>query len=253
MQTKSYRLDRFMSKQLGINRRDIKLMLAQGRIIINAKVVRDVAIKVEEFDRVEFDGKPLQDKQPVYIMMNKPLGVVSATKDQQHKTVVDLLSEDLKQINGGCHDLHIVGRLDLNTSGLLLLTNDGRWSRQLMNPEKKVKKIYRVTLKNDLTEEYVSAFAKGMYFSFEKIITQPAQLTILSKKIAQVVLTEGKYHQIKRMFGRFRNPVLALHRCKVGELILDEALLPGESRALTTEEVTGIFNHTEHAFKNDSR
>lgn len=242
MQTKSYRIDRFISKHLGINRRDIKLMLAQGRIVINNAVVREVSTIVEEFDHVVLDGELLKNKQPVYIMMNKPVGIVSATKDELHKTVIDLLSEKLTYSDNIKQELHIVGRLDLNTSGLLLLTNDSRWSRKLMAPEEKVNKVYQVTLQNDLTEDYISAFAEGMYFSFEGITTQPAQLTILSKKVAEVTLMEGKYHQVKRMFGRFRNPVLALHRSSVGNLILDANLLEGESRELTSEEVSEIFN-----------
>lgn len=238
MQTKSFRIDRYISKQLNINRRDIKLMLAQGRIVINSETVREVNTIVEEFDHVVCDGKTLQNKQPLYIMLNKPIGVVSATKDDQHQTVMSLLqgySED--ELNS----LHIVGRLDLNTSGLLLLTNDSYWSRKLMSPEANVSKTYRVELENDLTEDYVSAFAECMYFSFEDITTQPAKLTILENKIAEVVLTEGKYHQIKRMFGRFRNPVLALHRSSIGNLTLDEKLLLGHSRKLTSAEVSEIF------------
>ena len=176
------------------------------------------------------------------LCLNKPIGVVSATKDDMHKTVMELLPKELTQKEGITLDLHIVGRLDLNTSGLLLLTNDSRWSKSLMAPEAKVSKVYQVTLENDLTEDYVSAFAEGMYFSFEDITTQPAQLTIVSNKVAEVVLKEGKYHQIKRMFGRFRNPVLALHRSSVGGLSLDKELLPGQSRLLTEAEVVSIFN-----------
>ncbi len=242
MQTKSFRIDRYISKKYNINRRDIKLMLAQGRIVINGDVVREICTIVEEFDRVEMDGELLQNKQAIYIMMNKPLGVVSATKDDLHKTVIDLLPEELASLNGIKYDLHIVGRLDLNTSGLLLLTNDSRWSRKLMAPEAKVEKVYQVTLEKDLTEEYISAFAEGMYFSFEDITTQPARLRILATKVAEVILLEGKYHQIKRMFGRFRNPVLALHRCSVGALNLDEKLSAGQSRLLTGLEVESIFD-----------
>jgi len=242
MQTKSFRIDRYISKKLGINRRDTKLMLAQGRVVINDKVIREISTIVEEFDHVVLDGEVLQNKQAVYIMLNKPIGVVSATKDELHKTVMDLLPKELTQKEGITLDLHIVGRLDLNTSGLLLLTNDSRWSKSLMAPEAKVSKVYQVTLENDLTEDYVSAFAEGMYFSFEDITTQPAQLTIVSNKVAEVVLKEGKYHQIKRMFGRFRNPVLALHRSSVGGLSLDKELLPGQSRLLSEAEVVSIFN-----------
>jgi len=236
METKSFRIDRYISKKLSVNRRDIKLMLAQGRIIINGIIIRDVTTIVEEFDYVLFDGEVLQNKQALYIMMNKPIGVVSATKDALHKTVIDLQPTDLHLA-----DLHIVGRLDLNTSGLLLLTNDSRWSRRLMAPEEKVSKVYQVGLENTLTEEYISAFAEGMYFSFEDITTQPARLTILSDKVAEVILQEGKYHQIKRMFGRFRNPVLTLHRSAIGNLILDTDLRAGESRSLTSAEVSSIF------------
>lgn len=240
MQTKSFRIDRYISKQCSINRRDIKLMLAQGRIVINGRVIREITTIVEEFDHVVLDGKVLQDKTAVYIMLNKPIGVVSATKDELHKTVIDLLPDTMTGSGVKAEDLHIVGRLDLNTSGLLLLTNDSRWSRRLMSPQEKVEKVYQVTLQNELTEEYISAFAEGMYFEFENITTQPAQLTILSPHLAEVVLTEGKYHQIKRMFGRFRNPVLALHRSKVGKLSLDNDMSEGQCRLLTSEEVSGM-------------
>ncbi|MBL4798622.1 MAG: pseudouridine synthase [Oleispira sp.] len=238
MQTKSFRIDRYISKQLNINRRDIKLMLAQGRIIINGETIREVSTIVEEFDHVICDGEVLQAKQPLYIMLNKPLGVVSATKDELHKTVIDLLDG---YSAAELASLHIVGRLDLNTSGLLLLTNDSYWSRKLMAPEEKVNKVYQVTLENDLDEDYISAFAEGMYFSFEGITTQPARLSIISNKVAEVVLMEGKYHQIKRMFGRFRNPVLALHRSSIGNLQLVESLRQGQSRKLTSVEVSSIF------------
>jgi 16S rRNA pseudouridine516 synthase len=217
-------------------------MLAQGRVVINDTVIREITTIVEEFDHVVLDGEVLQNKQAVYIMLNKPIGVVSATKDDLHKTVMELLPKELTQKEGITLDLHIVGRLDLNTSGLLLLTNDSRWSKSLMAPEAKVSKVYQVTLEHDLTEDYISAFAEGMYFSFEDITTQPAQLTIVSNKVAEVVLKEGKYHQIKRMFGRFRNPVIALHRSSVGGLSLDDDLLPGQSRLLTPEEVESIFD-----------
>jgi 16S rRNA pseudouridine516 synthase len=247
MQTKSFRIDRYLSKKLTINRRDVKWMLAQGRIVINGDVVREIMTIVEEFDHVVLDGELLQDKKAVYIMMNKPIGVVSATKDNLHKTVIDLLPKNgfINDVSANMdvdHDLHIVGRLDLNTSGLLLLTNDSRWSRKIMSPEAKVKKVYEVTLENNVTDETIAAFAKGMYFPFENITTLPAQLKVLTNNTAEVVLMEGKYHQVKRMFGRFRNPVLALHRSSVGNLVLDESLAAGESRALRSDEVNAIFN-----------
>jgi 16S rRNA pseudouridine516 synthase len=146
---------------------------------------------------------------------------------------MDLLVE--KNIN--TDDLHIVGRLDLHSSGLLLLTNDGDWSRALMSPENKVAKVYEVTVEHPINGECIQAFANGMYFSYEDIITKPAQLEKLSECVAKVTLEEGRYHQIKRMFGRFRNPVLALHRVSIGEIELDADLAPGEYRALRKNEV----------------
>ena len=238
MKSKSIRIDRLISKHLNINRRDTRLMLAQGRIEINDSAITEINTVVTQFDRVVLDGRVISEHIPVYIMLHKPIGVVSATQDTLHKTVIDLLPSNFVS-----KDLHIVGRLDLNTTGLLLLTNDGAWSRKLMSPDTKVSKVYQVTLQNDLNMEYISAFAEGMFFPFEGITTQPATLTIISNKVAEIILKEGKYHQIKRMFGRFRNPVLALHRSSIGNLHLDKKLKEGESRMLTSDEVSGIFTN----------
>ncbi|WP_076407471.1 pseudouridine synthase [Shewanella sp. UCD-KL12] len=231
MESKRARLDRFLSSELNINRKDVRLMLAKGRVFVDGVIARDIQLPVDEFTHVTCDGQVLKDNRPSYVMLHKPVGVVSATKDDKHKTVIDLLDRE------DSDELHIVGRLDLNTSGLLLLTNDGRWSKKLMSPESKVAKRYRVTLKNAISEDYIEAFAKGFYFEFEDITTQPAQLELISEHIAEVTLTEGKYHQIKRMFGRFRNPVIGLHRISVGNIILDPQLTPGMSRTLTQQEI----------------
>lgn len=235
MESKRARLDRFLSSELKIKRKDIRLMLAQSRVRVDGIVATDTQQLVDEFSHVSLDDRVLKNKTPRYVMLNKPVGVVSATKDAKHKTVIDLLSHAAKS------ELHIVGRLDLNTSGLMLLTNDGRWSRKLMSPESKVEKRYRVTLQNPLSEAYIQAFAKGFYFEFEDITTRAAKLEIIAEHVAEVTLTEGKYHQIKRMFGRFRNPVIDLHRCSVGELVLDASLHEGASRDLSAAEVNGIF------------
>ena len=186
---------------------------------------------IDEFSDVMFNGKVMQSCQPKYLMMHKPRGVISATKDDQHQTVLDLLPQSERA------GLHIVGRLDRNTSGLVLLTNDSRWSRALMHPDAHVAKQYLVSLAHPLTDEYPVAFAAGMYFGFEDVTTAAAQLIILDSHRAEVILTEGKYHQIKRMFGRFRNPVVALHRTRIGGLKLDEQLAPGQWRELTSHEV----------------
>lgn len=234
MASGSQRLDRYLSRTLGINRRDVKPLLAQGRVQVDGRSVGATDHLIDEFSHVSFDDRVLQAKLPVYLMFHKPVGILSATSDPQHTTVIDMLQRPDKD------DLHIVGRLDRGSSGLLLLTNDGRWSRALMAPEQAVLKIYLVTLQNPITSDYVKAFAEGMYFDYEDITTRPARLEILEERLARVTLVEGRYHQIKRMFGRFRNPVLSLHRTAIGNLPLDPALAPGQSRELTPVELTGI-------------
>jgi len=232
------RLDRFISEACQVNRKAVRLILAQSRVYVNGSVANDIAMIVDTFSLIVMDSKTLQSNQPYYIMLNKPIGVVCATKDEKHKTVIDLLVG--KYDENIISDLHIVGRLDLNTSGLVLLTNDSRWSERLTSPKHKVAKCYKVTLANPLTIDYINTFAQGMYFPYENITTQPAKLTITSDFQADVTLTEGRYHQIKRMFGRFRNQVLMLNRYSIGLLSLDEALALGESRHLTPLEVRNI-------------
>jgi len=237
------RLDRFISQHCQINRRNVRLMIAQKRIQVDELVAISVDQQVDKFSKIILDEKVIQDNSALYLMLHKPSGVVSATIDKEHKTVIDLISHEL--INKEqAKSLHIVGRLDLNTSGLILLTNDSRWSERLTHPEKKVAKRYRVTLGNqvmiDQQQTYIDAFERGMYFAFENLTTKPAQLLFLSGNVAELTLTEGRYHQIKRMFGRFQNPVIALHRYSIGSLGLTDDLAVGESRLLTMEQVEGI-------------
>lgn len=220
------RLDRYLSTLNGINRRDVRLMLAQGRVEVDGAVATDIAQVISPFSHVMFDGEVTQANTAHYLMLNKPRGVVCATADDKHTTVIDLLDQPYRK------QLHIVGRLDFNSTGLVLLSNDGQWSRWLSLPENKLLKRYRVTVEKPLSEQYIAAFKRGMYFEFEGITTRPAELKIINDYEAEVGLVEGRYHQIKRMFGRFDNKVLGIHRFAVGELALG-SLLPGESRELS--------------------
>jgi len=227
------RLDRFISEKCQINRKNVRLLLAQKRVTVDGGIALDISQAIDKFSIIKFDGQIIQENRALYIMLHKPVGVVCATKDDKHKTVIELLNLKLTQVEK--ESLHIVGRLDLNTSGLVLLTNDSRWSEQLTSPKSKVAKRYLVTLKNPLHHDYINAFSKGMYFAYEDITTKPVKLNILSKFCAEVVLTEGRYHQIKRMFGRFDNPVVGLHRTSIGSFILDDNLSAGESKVLNRE------------------
>jgi 16S rRNA pseudouridine516 synthase len=230
MKSKTNRLDRFISQNSVFSISDTRLLITQKRILLDGYVAHSIQQKVTKFTHVVLDGNCLKDNKPIYIMLNKPKGVVSATKDIKHATVLDLIQHPKK------NELHIVGRLDFNTTGLMLLTNDGAWSRKISLPETKLTKTYEVTLSKPLSDEYITVFREGIYFAYENITTQPACLEILSEYTARLSLIEGKYHQVKRMFGFFQNEVLALHRVSVGHISL-EGLEVGCSRLLTTKEL----------------
>ena len=234
MKSKRSRLDRFLSQHLSIKRSDVHLLLAQGRVKVDGQYATDMQQFVDEYTHVEFDDQTLQANQPSYIQLHKPPGVVSATKDLKHRTVMDLLPADYPK------NLHVVGRLDFNSTGLVLLTNDGRWSRRLTEPGSCIKKRYRVALDKPVTQAVKDAFAEGIYFAYENLTTRPASLVVIDDHTAEVTLEEGRYHQIKRMFGHFQIEVLTLHRFAVGNLVLDKRLAEGQSRDLTTEEIDNI-------------
>lgn len=242
MAANKHRLDRFISRTTGIPKNDVRLLVAQKRVLVNGESATSVHTLVDQFSVVCLDGKNIQNRKPIYLMMHKPKGVISATKDDLHRTVIDILHESnsLWLSQDDINELHIVGRLDLNSSGLLLLTNDSDWSKRLMSPENKVEKVYEVTVEHPISDECITAFSAGMYFPFEDITTKPAKLERLSENVASVTLTEGKYHQIKRMFGRFRNPVLELHRTEIGKLELD--LEPNMFRKLNAFELACTEN-----------
>lgn len=236
MKSTTCRLDRFISQNSTFKLSDVRLLIAQKRILVDGQVAHSIQQKITQFTHVVLDGLCLQDNQPVYLLLNKPQGVVSATKDLKHSTVLDLLEHPQKS------ELHIVGRLDFNTTGLVLLTSDGAWSRKISLPETKLPKTYEVTLAERVTTEYIKVFREGIYFAYEDITTQPAELEIVSEYRARLSLVEGKYHQVKRMFGYFQNEVLALHRASVGPLTL-AGLELGQSRELTADELAAIATH----------
>ncbi|MDX1802726.1 MAG: 16S rRNA pseudouridine(516) synthase [Alcanivorax sp.] len=229
------RLDRFLSQQLGISRRAVRPLLAAGRVTVDGEVVGDRQRLVDAFSLVSLDDQVLQQRRRRYLMLNKPAGVVSATRDDRHTTVLDLLADTRSA------DLHLAGRLDYHSTGLVLITNDGQWSRALSHPDCGVAKRYRVVLEKPLGQADVDAFAAGMFFAYEGITTRPAGLQLLAEREAQVTLQEGRYHQIRRMFARQGNRVLALHRLAIGNLVLDPALAPGQCRELSPSEVNGIM------------
>lgn len=229
------RVDRFLSNLPQFNRKQVRLLLVERRVTVEGVAVSDPHHDVREFSQVCVDGEILQAGKPArYFMLHKPKGCVSATSDPQHSTVLDLLDEPDKA------ELHIAGRLDFNTTGLILITNDGQWSRRLTQPQTKLPKVYHVQTEQDIGPQYAVTFAAGVYFAFEDLTTQPAELELLGPRTARLSIIEGRYHQVKRMFGHFDNKVIGLHRERMGPLVLDASLAPGQYRPLTDEEILKV-------------
>jgi len=230
-QQNAMRLSRFIQINTRYGKQQVRLLLAQGRVCVAGQVTTEADLEVDRFVRVELDGELLQESQSHYLMLNKPAGVVSATEHPDHPTVIDLLPEGLRQ------GIHLAGRLDLKTTGLMLLTNDGNWSRRVTQPESRIAKVYRVTTRDTVAAEAEEVFHRGIYFRYEDITTRAAQLERIDCYNSRLTIHEGRYHQVKRMFGYFDNEVTALHRESIGEIMLDPDLAPGEFRSLTAAEV----------------
>lgn len=225
------RLDKFLRLNSPYGRQQIQRLLARGQVSVAGHSVTDGTVAIDRFIRVELEGRLLQEAQGYYFMLNKPAGIVSATEHPEHKTVIELLPESLRQ------GLHLAGRLDLKSTGLMLLTNDGRWSRRVTQPESVIPKVYRVTTKDLVAADAEEVFTRGIYFSYEGITTRPASLERIDPYHSRLTIHEGRYHQVKRMFGYFDNEVTELHRESIGDLLLDPGLQPGEFRPLTAAEI----------------
>lgn len=207
-------------------------IIATRRVTVDGRIITDTRFETDRFMRIAIDGEIARSgERALYIMMHKPVGILSATTDPQHRTVIDLIDDPDK------HTLHIAGRLDRATSGLILLTNDGCWSKCITDAESKVAKVYLVETESDIEPSAVEAFANGFYFHPEQATTLPAKLEILEARKARVTLHEGRHHQIKRMFFRVNNRVVRLHRESIGALVLDDSLPPGQWRHLSQSEV----------------
>ena len=227
------RLDKLICSTFGVTRREAKKYLARGEICVNGQPVRDGTRHYQTDVSLTCAGKVGKYQEHVYIMMNKPGGVISASRDLKAKTALDLLPQDMRR-----RGLFVAGRLDKDTTGFLLITDDGDFAHEILSPRKHVDKTYLVTLRYAADERYAAAFAAGMKIGAE--ICKSAVYLPLSENSARVVLQEGKFHQIKRMFAALDNEVVALHREKMGNLPLDDGLLPGQARYLTDREIEMI-------------
>ena len=225
------RIDKLLANSGIGTRKEVKELLKKKRISVNGEIITEAKMHIDEDnDIVAFDGERIEYKEFLYIMLNKPQDVISATDDERHRTVLDLLEESLTKVG-----LFPVGRLDKDTEGLLVLTNDGKMAHELLSPKKHVPKRYYVELKKPLSEEEARILENGV--ELETFTTKPAKIEFITEDKVYIIISEGKYHQVKRMFKCVGNRVLYLKRVSMGNLELDESLELGEYRELTPDEL----------------
>ena len=240
---KKQRLDKAIAMQGSLSRSEVKTLIRKGAVTVNGQVVKNADFGVDfDSDTVAVQGKELSLRTHIYLMLNKPKGVVSASEDKHLPTVVDLVPKELWR-----KGLFPAGRLDKDTTGFVLITDDGEFAHDILSPKKHISKTYHALVNGEITEEMIEGFAKGV--TIGEAFTLPASL----KRIAsdeqgswgEVILKEGMYHQIKRMFGAYGLKVLELKRVQMGKLPLDPSLEEGKCRELTAEELQLVSTRDE--------
>ena len=228
------RIDKFICKSTELTRNEAKKVLKSGEVKVNGEVVKNAATQVHENNTIEIDGQRLTARTSRYIMLHKPLDTICSNVDEVYPSVLNYIEVDK------AFDLHIAGRLDADTTGLVIVTDDGRWSHNIISPNKECSKTYRVWLRNPIKKSAIDKFTIGVQLQGETGLTKPGILELIDDKEVLLTITEGKYHQVKRMFAAIGNKVVGLHREKIGCVELNDLAL-GEWRYLTEDEVN-FFN-----------
>jgi 16S rRNA pseudouridine516 synthase len=235
------RIDKMLANLGFGSRKEVKGLLKKGAVKVNGEMVKDAKEHIDpNKDKVTINDQEVVYKEFIYLMMNKPAGVISATEDNRDETVIDLL-----ELEDQVYEPFPVGRLDKDTEGLLLITNDGQLAHRLLSPKKHVPKMYFAVIEGEVSEEDVQAFRKGVTLD-DGYETKPGELTILKSGLMsdiELTITEGKFHQVKRMFQAVGKRVVYLKRMTMGTLKLDETLELGEYRELTDEEIEELMNY----------
>lgn len=233
------RIDKFIASTLNLSRTDAKSLIKKGLVSVNGVKISDAAIKIDEnSDAVICNGIELEYRRFVYIMMNKPKGVISASEGKKEKTVIDILPDGMKRKN-----LFPAGRLDKDTTGFMLITDDGDFAHKILSPKNHIPKTYIALLDKPFDDSVIAEFENGV--SLYDDLCMPARLSAVDGDYtrAEVTIKQGMYHQVKRMFKKFGLTVLELERVKMGDLPLDRTLKPGECRYLTSAEIKLISNN----------
>lgn len=232
------RLDKTVSVMLNITRSESKKLIKQNKICINGIAVNDCAAKFNtESDKLSVDGKELSYEKYVYYLLNKPKGVLSASRDKNAPTVLDLIEPKDRRAGLFC-----VGRLDKNTTGLLVITDDGDYGHKMMSPKREIEKTYFVTLDGNIEDDIITAFQNGIEL-FDKTVCKPAKLEKVSENTAYITISEGKYHQIKRMFGTVGLGVNELKRVKEGNIMLPDDLPEGKYIKFSPDKLTNSIQN----------
>lgn len=228
------RIDKVISSQTLYSRKDVKELIKNKKVTVNDLIINKSDIKInEETDILKIDGEIIEIKKHIYLVLNKPKGFISATEDRTMKTVLDLVPD--KYLH---RDLFPAGRLDKDTTGLMIITDDGNFAHNILSPKKHISKTYNVKIDIPMTKEMVEGFKKGI--SLNDGDCKPSILEITDTYTGRVILNEGRYHQIKRMFGCYKAKVLELKRIKMGNFSLPKDLPEGECRELTASELNQI-------------
>ena len=225
------RLDKFLCDLNIGTRSQVKTFIQKGLVTVNGEIIKKPECKVSDTDSVCYQGQALSGEQYAYYMLHKPAGIISATEDKFQTTVLEYFKKE------PCKNLYPVGRLDKDTEGLLLITNDGELGHRLLSPRHHIPKTYYVELEHSVTESEIALLETGVDIG-EKNVTLPAKIEIIDEKTLYITITEGKFHQIKRMFEAVNNKVIYLKRISMGNLALDDSLPKGHFRRLAIEEIT---------------
>ncbi|AWX15988.1 16S rRNA pseudouridine(516) synthase [Mergibacter septicus] len=229
------RLDKFLAEQTGMTRSQATKVLRKNLVEVNGIVVKDGSIKIGAEDQILLEGELLSwVEEGQYFLLYKPQGYICSHDDGEYPTVYQFFDYPLAE------RLHTAGRLDVDTTGLVLLTDDGQWSHRVTSPKRQCEKTYLVSLADPIEEHYQQACEEGILLRGEKMPTRPSRIEILDDYNLNLTITEGRYHQVKRMFAALGNKVIALHRWKIGDIVLDASLDEGEYRPLTSEEIASF-------------
>lgn len=229
------RIDKILAAALKLSRTDVKKLMKKQRVTVGDERVTDPNVKVNTCtDEIAINGKPIVYQKHIYIMLNKPKGVVSASTDRDAKTVVDLVPENLKRSG-----LFPAGRLDADTTGFVLITDDGDFAHRILSPKNHVEKTYIALLENEISDGDIEKFKSGVELK-DGTLCLESKLERIGERTVKVVIHEGKYHQVKRMFAALGNHVIELRRVQMGKLKLDESLKEGECREITDAELEMI-------------